>query len=202
MTEATANVLHVTAAAQREFGEDYVVVTADGLKVKDCTGTKGLKFWKVNSRKFFAVPEDDLIAPVQKRRRRADTALDSLDFKDAMEGLKNDLRDEMSVLHGKLDKVFTLTQDSAIPAGLRILLHDALKCKICHSTPLKPPIIFAKCCKCIIGYEKCIDEWFEDGGLSKNYPGCNVPRGLAETMRLHGLDDLVMGLQGILGEDN
>ena len=35
MTEATANVLHVTAAAEREFGEDHIVVTADGLEVKD-----------------------------------------------------------------------------------------------------------------------------------------------------------------------
>ena len=54
-------------------------------------------------------------------KRKVDTALGSLDFEEALEGLKNELRDEMLVLHGKLDKVFTLTQDSAIPAGLRIL---------------------------------------------------------------------------------
>ena len=65
--EMKGNVLHVTAAAQREFGEDYVVVTADGLEVKDCTGPQGTKFWKVNSRKLFSVPEDDLVAPVWKR---------------------------------------------------------------------------------------------------------------------------------------
>ena len=40
------------------------MVTTDGLEVKDCPGTQGLKFWKVNSRKFFAVPEEDLLAPV------------------------------------------------------------------------------------------------------------------------------------------
>ena len=40
-----------------------------------------------------------------------------------------------------------------------------------------------------------------DGGLSKNCPGCRGPQGLAETVRLHGLDDLVKGLQSILGEE-
>ena len=97
-------------------------------------------------------------------------------------------------MHEKLDKVFSLTRDSPVPAGLRILLQDSLKCKICHITPLQPPIIFAKCCKSILGYERCVDEWYADGGLSKNCPGCRGPRGLAETVRLHGLDDLVKGL--------
>lgn len=79
MSEAPANVLHVTAAAQRMFGEDYVVVTADGLEVKDGPGTQGLKSWKVNSRKFFAVPEDDLLAPTRKRsRRRVDASARAL----------------------------------------------------------------------------------------------------------------------------
>jgi hypothetical protein len=61
------------------FGEDYVVVTADGLEVKDGPGTQGLKSWKVNSRKFFAVPEDDLLAPTRKRsRRRVDASARAL----------------------------------------------------------------------------------------------------------------------------
>lgn len=41
LTEATANVLHVTAAVQRELGEDHVIVTADGLEVRDSSGTQG-----------------------------------------------------------------------------------------------------------------------------------------------------------------
>ena len=129
MTEATANILHVTAAVEREFGEDHVVVTADGLEVKDCAGTQGLKFWKVNSRKVFAVPEEDLQAPVRKRSRKSRAHMDTvdpLDFEDTLEELKT----EISRMHEKLDKVFSLTRDSPIAAGLRIPLQDALKCKI------------------------------------------------------------------------
>ena len=29
----------------------------------------GMKFWKVNSRKFYAVPNEDLLAPVRKKSR-------------------------------------------------------------------------------------------------------------------------------------
>ena len=36
------NVLNVTAAAQREFGDNYMIVTVDGLEVKDSTGTQGI----------------------------------------------------------------------------------------------------------------------------------------------------------------
>ena len=41
LTETMANVLHITAAVQWEFGDVYVVVTADGLEVKDSSGTQG-----------------------------------------------------------------------------------------------------------------------------------------------------------------
>ena len=34
----------------------------------------GLKFWKVNSRKKFALPKEDLLAPVRKKARNSDSA--------------------------------------------------------------------------------------------------------------------------------
>ena len=41
VAEATANVHHISALVKREFGEDHVVVTADGLEVRDSSGTQG-----------------------------------------------------------------------------------------------------------------------------------------------------------------
>ena len=41
ITEATANLMHVLTAVREDFGEDYVVVTAEGLEVKDSSGTQG-----------------------------------------------------------------------------------------------------------------------------------------------------------------
>ena len=128
MAEATANVLHVTAAAEWEFGEDHVVVTANGMEVKDCAGTQGLKFWNVNSQTYFTVPEEDLQAPARKRSRKSLAHMDTVDPLDFEE-----LKTEMSRIHEKLDKVFSLTRDSPIPAGLRIL-HWHAKLPY-HSTP-------------------------------------------------------------------
>ena len=42
LCEKTANVGYVLTQVQREFGSEYAVVTADGLEVKDSSGTQGL----------------------------------------------------------------------------------------------------------------------------------------------------------------
>ena len=42
LTEATANVNYVTSAVQRRWGADYVMVTSDGLKIDDSSGTQGM----------------------------------------------------------------------------------------------------------------------------------------------------------------
>ena len=40
--EKTANVMYILMQVQRVFGSKYVVVTADGLEVKDSSGTQGM----------------------------------------------------------------------------------------------------------------------------------------------------------------
>lgn len=42
LSEATANQAFVLDAVQREWGEDFVVVTADGLEISNSPGTQGL----------------------------------------------------------------------------------------------------------------------------------------------------------------
>ena len=39
--EATANLHYVSSAVQRKWGQEYTLVTYDGLKVDDSSGTKG-----------------------------------------------------------------------------------------------------------------------------------------------------------------
>ena len=45
--------------------------------------------------------------------------------------------------------MMTLTSD--LPIGLRRVLRDTFKCQICHSVPVKPPVIVTKCCKKSLG---------------------------------------------------
>ena len=41
VTEGTANINYISSVVQQKFGIDYVVVTADGLKIEDSSGTQG-----------------------------------------------------------------------------------------------------------------------------------------------------------------
>lgn len=52
--------------------------------------------------------------------------------------IENDIRD-----------IKTYAKDSKTDLSLRLQrdIQDTFKCSICHSTPLKPPVIIAKCCK-------------------------------------------------------
>ena len=48
VTEATANLHYVSSAVQHKWGQDYALVTSDGLKVDDSSGTKGMTVYALN----------------------------------------------------------------------------------------------------------------------------------------------------------
>lgn len=41
ITQSTANVKHILDEVQQQWGEDYTLVTIDGLELEDCEGTQG-----------------------------------------------------------------------------------------------------------------------------------------------------------------
>ena len=141
------------------------------------------------------------MAPVSKKTRYAKKLIDltesaSCSCEETMSELKTELED----ISGKIEQIFTLTKDSPVPIGLKKMLKDAFKCKICHITPLTPPVIMTKCCKTLIGCQECVDAWYATDPLAKSCPACNAARGFVETLRLHGLDDLISGLQTLRDE--
>ena len=157
----------------------------------------------MNSRKFYAVPEDDLMAPVQKKLRR--TSPKTIDLTDngscSCDGVLEGVKSELEEVNSKIDQISNLTKDSPVPIGLKKLLKDAFKCKICHITPMVPPVIATKCCKSLLGCQECVDTWYATDPLTKSCPACNAARGFVETLRLHGLDDFMMGLQSLMKEE-
>ena len=186
--ERTSNVAYILTQIQREFGQEYVVITADGLEEKNLSGTQGmsenthamlvcmsernnrqfncgiyigvhvrltahslvgLKFWRVNSRKFYAVLEEDLLAPYRKKFRSVVQAVDLTD--DCTEAVR-DLAHSVDLLTKKVNRISKLTKDTAIPLGLCNLRDDHLRGKICHASPMTLPIIIVKCCCSIISH--------------------------------------------------
>ncbi len=156
----------------------------------------GFRFWKVNSRKFYAVPEESLFAPAKRRRqrRRRDSSPSpppasavQCSCQDALDELKEEMRGGLQDLKAGFDKIFKLTSDLNVPLGLKSLLSDTLKCRICHRAPMEPPIVTSKCSG--------------EDALTKKCPNCRADRGYAETFRLHGLEDLMTGLCELLADE-
>lgn len=114
-----------------------------------------------------------------------------------MDGM-SDMAKALGNVESKLDKIFNVSQNMAIPIAVKSTLYDTFKCIICHS-PMTPPIIFAKCCKSIIGCQTCVDTWYRgEEGQMRNCPKCQMERGFVETTRIVGLDDFLQEMRHLV----
>ena len=171
-------------------------------------------FWKVGSRKLYAVKEADL-----RGRKRMSTAanestsssdegtiLPFTKYKRTAEYVKiTHISSELREVRSGLDKIFTLTSGMimSIPVGLRKVLYDTFRCSICQATPMVPPVIFAKCCKYILGCQQCVDTWYRgEQGQARSCPRCQSDRVFIETSRLNGLDDFLSAIAPLLDNCN
>ena len=200
VTEDTATVPYISAAVKREYGDGYILVTTDGLEILDRAATKGLKFWKVPSRKIFAIDANDTSRlttspfagssdhPPLKRRKLTE----EVQIQDQLAKVYALL----TALSKEVSRALKLAPQTPVPLGLKAALADTFKCKICHEVPMKPPLIAAKCCKILIGCSSCVDQWY--GGtdsLTKQCPNCRTERGYSESFRFLGFDDFIASIQ-------
>ena len=160
------------------------------LKSRMNTIYAGLGFWKVGSRKLFAVKWRG-----KKRKRRATVPEDSED--DDMP-LNCEVLTSLSVLNQNVNKILEVSRRLNLPIGFLSLLSETFLCKICQSN-IVPPAIFARCCKTIIGCQRCVDRWYRgEAGLEKKCPLCRGDRGFADTCRVVGMDDFLQAVDSIL----
>ena len=159
----------------------------------------GFKFWKVNSRKFLAVPEEDVMAPVRKRTKNSHSQTKPIDLTASASGCCScnctdaleEISQELLELQRRMSKVFELTKSSKVPLRIQELL---FKCKICREIVDLPDTV-TKCFKAILGCNDCVKSWYLSVPLVKNFPACNTEWGYVEIMRLHGLDELLTAIK-------
>jgi len=53
--------------------------------------------------------------------------------------------------------ILKVNQTLALPLGVVKLLRDTFICKICHATPMTPPVTATKCCNTSLGCEECVN---------------------------------------------
>ena len=109
------------------------------------------------------------------------------------------LMNDVDELKNAISDMLTLNKEARIPLGLHWLLCYTLKCKICLSVPMTPPIIISKCCKTVVGCEKCVNEWYScPDALIKTWPSCRAERGYNETMLLRGFDGFITEVKKVI----
>ena len=229
VSDATANVFYINGVIQSKWGKEYVVVTGDGLKIEDSSGTQGmcfannykfqvstfssvhagLKFWKVGSRRVFAVPEYQIKGKGKgkgKGKKRRDDTSDSDDEsrpppKKTHITQTRELLNEVKLVKSGLDAIMSVTKGMKLPPGLYKQLADTFKCHICHITPMRIPIIFTRCCKSILGCEECVDKWYASGQNSNTCPLCRAERAYSETCRVNGFDGFLSIIRPLMSDE-
>lgn len=94
-----------------------------------------------------------------------------------------------------LEAVFKITKDTKC---LKKTLKDTFKCNICTKSPMRPPVIFARYCKRIMGCQACIDEWYVGSEQTATCPVCRSERAYADTTRIRLLDDFLNSVELIV----
>lgn len=200
--ESTANVDYIKNNIRRQWGDNYILVTNDGLELEDSSATQGLAFWKAPRRVIYAVSSKSRKKSNYKSKAPAiviDSSDDDNDFiehpkrKRVQFGTKIDaLADKITDLKAKVADIISITKEVKIPLPLINMMRDTFKCTICHKVQAKPPLIISKCCKIIIGCDACVNKWYSGtDALVKSCPACRYERGYNETMLLKGLDDFL-----------
>lgn len=159
-----------------------------------CSSFVGIKFWKVGSRKLFAVREK---GKGKKRKRTSDQ--DSEDEK------ASDIRimKKLDIIGAKISDIFEVNKHLPLPLGFASILYETFKCSICLVSPISPPAIFGRCCKRIVGCQKCIDEWYQgEDRMSKRCPLCQGDRGFADSMILLGIEDFLTAVANLTSSNS
>ena len=124
----------------------------------------GLAFWKCPRWKVYTVTrrnvQDGACTPLSSNSRKRPIVLDSDDESMApprprTEQKLDALMHDVEIIKGSMKDMISLTKNTPLPVALKHILRDNFKCSICHSVPIRPPVIVTKCCKTILGCEVC-----------------------------------------------
>ena len=164
-----------------------------------------IKFWKVGSRKIFAVRQGDLKG--KNCRKRGPVVISDSESDDDLQPLRKkstgelplQLVEEVRGMRKDIQCLFQITGKMKISPGLYRLLRDTFQCHICRSTPMAAPVIFTRCCHRILGCQTCVDAWYSgEDGISRSCPICRFERAYSETTTLRGLDDFLKVITPLL----
>ena len=156
-----------------------------------------LGFWRVGSRRFFAIPEteyrkDKTPPSVKKKRKRCSSTLqsDSAFIEEAVESLVEEVRE----VKEEIGKIRELAFRHRFSLSFIQSFEEAFRRSICHVTPAKLPLLACQACSTLLGCKSCTNTWYENG-FDQKCPKCNTSRELSKTFIPKGFDNLVHQLE-------
>jgi len=206
-SEEDANVTYIERKVRQEMDDNtLLIVGATGLRYTDQEGTRGVGFWKVGSRKLFAITkqdferrEDEEMPAKRSKKKRSLTSDNALSTVEAIENMS----DELTAVQTELARFRKLAFRHRFSISFIRAFEDAFECSICKKTPATLPLIACQGCSSLIGCELCVNTWYaNDRNMVKNCPKCRVERGLSKTFVLRGFEELIHQLQILREETN
>ncbi|XP_030589338.1 uncharacterized protein LOC115782935 isoform X1 [Archocentrus centrarchus] len=162
--EAEANVEGITQKVKDALGCDEVITLTDsqGNEIVDSEGTRSSHYWKQNSRKIYAIFEDDFVefqnGRTAKASRRADDSMSIQEVIGKIDQLKQaaeSLQDITSAIN-QLSELAKHTRKAVTDAHLHSV-KDAFACLVCKALMEEP--MFSTCCESLVGCRTCVEQW-------------------------------------------
>ena len=106
---------------------------------------------------------------------------------------------QVKEIRQELNILFHLSKQTKLPPGLSRHLIETFRCHICQAVPMKPPIIFTRCCRRLVGCQVCVDGWYNgDHRMERSCPLCRHERAYAETTTVRGFDEFLQAIAPLL----
>ncbi|XP_076133850.1 uncharacterized protein LOC143116552 isoform X2 [Alosa pseudoharengus] len=162
--EFEACVPSILAKVREALGEQETMILTDsqGNEILDSEGTRGSWFWKQNSRKVFAVPENQLgHLQANKRKRlsrRDETASVIAEIEEVVEAAQ-ELKEVTKVIK-ELSGASARSTVLVLAEPEVTTIRAAFGCLICKGLAVRP--VFATCCRSIIGCQRCVRVWTQE----------------------------------------
>ena len=77
------------------------------------------------------------------------------------------IKEDIKLICQDIQQMYKIDRHTKLPAALYHQLHNTFTCCICHNAPIVPKVIFARCCKSIVGCQNCTDQWYREDGMNK-----------------------------------
>jgi hypothetical protein len=171
----------------------------------------GSTFWKVGSRKIYAVNENDVelhrqgfeenfssSSPLPKRRKTSLPA-NGKHYEEVMENVVT----ELSEVKEQLEEYKKLAFRHKFSLSFLQALEQTFACSICKAVPPRLPLVACQSCATLVGCQRCTDTWYSGHlGLAKQCPKCRAPRGLSNSFILKGFDTFIEQIAEMMKEPN